>query len=73
VPNDDNDTWLKPAFAEMYRVLFNDSFCVGFYGWPMANRFMQTYRGAGFRVVDHLMFSKANAQGRVLARVRTGS
>ncbi|MFN0103587.1 MAG: hypothetical protein ACKV2U_16035 [Bryobacteraceae bacterium] len=28
VPNDDNDSWLKPAFAEMYRVLNNDSFCV---------------------------------------------
>jgi DNA modification methylase len=30
VPNDDNAAWLKPAFAEMYRVLAPDSFCVSF-------------------------------------------
>ena len=61
VPNDDNDTWLKPAFAEMYRVLANDSFCVSFYGWPMADRFMEAYRAAGFRIVGHLMFPKTYA------------
>jgi DNA modification methylase len=61
VPNDDNDTWLKPAFAEMYRVLANDSFAVSFYGWPMADRFMQAYRAAGFKVVGHLMFPKTYA------------
>jgi site-specific DNA-methyltransferase (adenine-specific) len=58
VPNDDNDAWLKPAFAEMYRVLDRDSFCVSFYGWPQADRFMQAYRAAGFRVVGHLAFPK---------------
>ncbi len=61
VPNDDNDTWLRPAFAEMYRVLANDSFAVSFYGWPMADRFIQAYRAAGFRVVGHLMFPKTYA------------
>jgi len=61
VPNDDNDTWLKPAFAEMYRVLANDRFAVSFYGWPMADRFMQAYRAAGFRIVGHLMFPKTYA------------
>jgi len=61
VPNDDNDAWLKPAFAEMHRVLANDSFCVSFYGWPQADKFMQAYRTAGFRVVGHLMFPKTYA------------
>ena len=61
VPNDDNDAWLKPAFVEMYRVLADHSFCVSFYGWPMADRFMQAYRAAGFRVVGHLMFPKTYA------------
>ena len=61
VPNDDNDKWLKPAFAEMYRVLANDSFAVSFYGWPQADKFMQAYRAAGFRVVGHLMFPKSYA------------
>ena len=58
VPNDDNDAWLKPAFAEMYRVLARDSFAVSFYGWPQADKFMQAYRAAGFRVVGHMMFPK---------------
>jgi hypothetical protein len=33
-------TKLKPAFAEMFRVLVPDSFCVSFYGWPQADRFI---------------------------------
>jgi site-specific DNA-methyltransferase (adenine-specific) len=61
VPNDDNDIWLKPAFAEMFRVLANDSFCVSFYGGPMADRFMEAYRAAGFRIVGDLMFPKSYA------------
>ena len=69
VPNDDNDTWLKPAFAEMYRVLANESFAVSFYGWPMADRFMQAYRAAGFRVVGHLC--GRSSPGRVLFRALT--
>ena len=47
VPNDDNAAWLKPAFAEMYRVLAPDSFAVTFYGWPQAHRFMRAYRHSG--------------------------
>ena len=61
VPGDDNDKWLKPAFAQMYRVLANDSFAVSFYGWPRADRFIQAYRAAGFRVVGHLTFPKTYA------------
>lgn len=58
VPNDDNDAWLKPAFAEIFRVLQRHSFCVSFYGWPHADRFMGAYRAAGFRVVGHFVFPK---------------
>jgi DNA modification methylase len=58
VPNDDNDRWLKPAFAEMHRVLEKDAFCVSFYGWPQADKFIQAYRAAGFRVVGHFAFPK---------------
>lgn len=58
VPNDDNDRWLKPAFAEMYRALARNSFCVSFYGWPRADQFMQAYKAAGFRVVGHFAFPK---------------
>jgi len=58
VPNDDNAAWLKPAFAEMFRVLAPDSFAVSFYGWPQADRFIRAYRDAGFRVVGHFVFPK---------------
>jgi adenine-specific DNA-methyltransferase len=70
VPNDDNDAWLKPAFAEMYRVLAQDSFCVSFYGWPQADRFMSAYRAAGFRVVGHLMFPKRYASSTRFVQYR---
>jgi len=56
--NDDNDAWLKPAFAELHRVLTRNSFAVSFYGWPHADRFLQAYRAAGFRVVGHFAFPK---------------
>jgi adenine-specific DNA-methyltransferase len=58
VPNDDNDRWLMPSFVEMFRVLRRDSFCVSFYGWPHADRFMHAYRAAGFRVIGHFVFPK---------------
>jgi len=58
VPNDDNASWLKPSFAEMFRVLKRDSFCVSFYGWPQADRFIRAYRDAGFSIVGHLVFPK---------------
>ena len=58
VSNDNNDSWLKPAFAEMYRVLAADGYCLTFYGWPHADRFMQAFRAAGFRPVGHFAFPK---------------
>jgi adenine-specific DNA-methyltransferase len=58
VPNDNNDGWLKPAFAEMYRVLADGAFCVSFYGWPNADKFLTAYRAAGFRVAGHFVFPK---------------
>ena len=58
VPNDDNAAWLKPAFAEMHRVLARDSFCVSFYGWSQVDQFMSAWRSAGFRIVGHLVFPK---------------
>ena len=58
VPNDDNDAWLAPAFAALYRVLARDRFMVSFYGWPHADRFLAAWRAAGFRVVGHFVFPK---------------
>jgi adenine-specific DNA-methyltransferase len=58
VENDDRDDWLMPAFAQMYRVLKPDRFCVSFYGWNRVDRFFAAWKGAGFRPVGHLVFVK---------------
>lgn len=58
VINDDNAVWLEPAFAEMFRVLKRDAFCVSFYGWPKADLFINAWRKAGFRIGGHLVFRK---------------
>ena len=40
VANDDNDAWLKPAFAQIHRMLKPDSLCVTFCGWMATDLFM---------------------------------
>lgn len=61
VANDDNGRWLRPAFAEMHRVLKEGGFCVSFYGWNKVDLFMDAWRAAGFRIVGHLVFRKRYA------------
>jgi adenine-specific DNA-methyltransferase len=61
VPNDDNGAWLKPAFREIFRVLRRDSFCVSFYGWHQADKFIAAWREAGFGLAGHLTFAKSYA------------
>lgn len=58
VANDSDGVWLKPAFAEIFRVLRRDSFCVSFYGWHRADKFIAAWREAGFRLAGHLTFTK---------------
>lgn len=61
IANDDRDDWLEPAFGEMYRVLKPGSFCVSFYGWQAADKFIAAWRKAGFRIVGHIVFRKRYA------------
>jgi site-specific DNA-methyltransferase (adenine-specific) len=68
IANDDNDAWLKPAFAGIYRALAADSFCVSFYGWPHADRFLAAWRDAGFRPVGHFAFPKRYTSSRGYVR-----
>jgi DNA modification methylase len=58
VANDGDAGWLKPAFAEIFRVLRRDSFCVSFYGWHQADKFITAWREGGFRLAGHLTFTK---------------
>jgi site-specific DNA-methyltransferase (adenine-specific) len=61
VRNDDNNRWLKPAFAEVGRVMRPGGFCVSFYGWQAADQFIDAWRAAGLRIAGHLVFRKPYA------------
>jgi adenine-specific DNA-methyltransferase len=61
VPNDDNDRWLRPAFASMARVLKDNSFCISFYGWNRVDLFMDAWKRAGLTPVGHFTFNKPYA------------
>jgi DNA modification methylase len=58
--NDDPNRpwWVAPAFAEMYRVMKDNSFCVSFYGWTQVEHFMTAWKQVGFRPVGHIAFAK---------------
>lgn len=58
IVGDTNPLWLQPAFAEVFRVMKPDSFCVSFYGWPHADLFVGIWKQIGFRPVSHLAFIK---------------
>jgi site-specific DNA-methyltransferase (adenine-specific) len=64
VKNDDNARWLAPAFAEAYRILKSGGFCISFYGWNQADKFLAAWRAAGFRPVGHVVFRKRYASAK---------
>ena len=55
------DNWLAPAFQELYRLLKPDRFCVSFYGWNHAERFLTAWKAAGFTPVGHFVWEKTYA------------
>jgi adenine-specific DNA-methyltransferase len=61
IANDDTDAWLAPAFAELYRVLKHDRYCVSFCGFTQAERFLTAWKASGFRVLEHLIWRKRYA------------
>jgi len=65
VLNDDRDDWLQPAYAQMFRVLKPNAYCVTFYGWHRVDTFMQAWRSAGFRIVEHMVFVKRYDSSRL--------
>jgi len=58
IHNDDDESWLKPAMAQAYRVLKQDRVAVMFYGWTKIDRFFEAWLGAGFHPVGHIVFHK---------------
>jgi DNA modification methylase len=61
IAGDNRGSWLKPAFAEAYRVLKPNRYCVSFYGWHKVERFMYAWKDAGFTPVGHFVFIKEYA------------
>jgi len=61
---DQDGLWLKPAFAEIYRVLKPGRFCVSFYGWNRADQFLSAWKAAGFKLAGHLVWVKDYASSR---------
>jgi len=69
IANDDNCNWIFPAFAEAYRVLKPDSFCISFYGWNKADQFLAAWRKCGFRPVGHFTWVKRYASSVGFSRM----
>lgn len=63
VLNDNEAAWLKPASAQMFRVLKPDSFAVSFYAWNRIDLFMRAWTEAGFTVAGHIVFVKEYVSG----------
>ena len=61
IAGDNRTSWLKPAFAECYKVLKPDKYMVSFYGWHKVERFMHAWKDAGFMPVGHFVFNKQYA------------
>lgn len=74
VLNDRANEWLKPSFAEAYRLLKRNRYCVSFYGWPQVDRFMSAWKSIGFRPVSHLAFVKqySSKEGHTRSHHETG-
>src|SRR5262245_57195242 len=44
--------WVEPVFADLWRLLKQDSLCFTFYGWPQAEVFLRAWKRVGFRPVS---------------------
>lgn len=66
IANDVHGQWLRPAFAEILRVLKPGRCCVSFYGWNRVDEFFSAWRAAGFHPVGHLVWVKPYASSKGL-------
>ncbi len=64
IANDDNDRWMYPAFAEVVRVMKPQTYCVSFYGWSKADRFLAVWKECGLYPVGHIVFVKRYRSGK---------
>ena len=64
IANDNSCGWLRPAFAQVARVLKPNHFCISFYGWNQADRFLHAWKSAGLYPVGHLVWAKSYSSSR---------
>lgn len=67
--NDDKPSVVIGVYAELYRVLKPNSFCVTFYGYPKLDDFVHSWTEAGFRTVGHIVWTKPYASSSRFVRV----
>ena len=56
--NDDDPAAVVGAYAELYRVLKTNRFCISFYGYPKLDAFVHAWTEAGFDTVGHIVWPK---------------
>jgi adenine-specific DNA-methyltransferase len=61
---------LKAAFAEIYRTLRDDSYCVSFYDWSHVREFMEAWQSAGFRPAAQFVWRKPYPSAENVVRCR---
>ena len=61
IANDDDPANVLGAFADVYRLLKPNTFCISFYGWNKVDAFFTAWRRAGFQPVGHLVWHKGYA------------
>ena len=65
---DTSTEWLRPAFAEVYRLMKPSTLVVAFYGWNRVDEFVAAWRACGFRIAGHLTFPKRYSSSSGLVR-----
>jgi DNA modification methylase len=58
IEGDSEPSWVQPVFAELWRLLKQDSLCLSFYGWPHAETFLANWKQIGFRPVSLIVLIK---------------
>jgi len=59
VPGDRTAEWLKPSFKEISRVLKKGRYCISFFGWNQAEKFLIAWKSAGLFPVGQFIFMKS--------------
>ena len=68
IANDSDSGWIRPAFAEIARVLKPHRFCISFYGVLQADKFFNAWHKAELRAVEHLVWHKHYASSQRIVK-----